>query len=362
MITMRSRNGITTVLVLCAALASGGNGASDDALTLVGWGGAYMDAQRDALFTPFEQKFGSRIAAREYSGDLALLRAQVAAGSIEWDVVAVDEQGADEGCREGLFDQLSPRQLPPGLNHSPAEQDFFAPALHDCAVGGSVRAQLFFHLDDAFATAPQSLADVFDTQKFPGKRALPRTPRGNLEWALIADGVPASEVYAELQRPGGASRAFARLTQLRPHIVWWREVPDAVRALTDGTVTIAAADHDAVAQLIVGTPVAVVPVWAGQLWEIDYWAIVKGAPRAQSARKFLAFATGTLQQVEFARVSAHGPVRRSALTYTQPSVAAWLPSADDRLEHGLRIDADWWVRNEAQLNTQFREWWRNTRP
>jgi hypothetical protein len=55
-------------------------------------------------------------------------------------------------------------------------------------------------------------------------------------------------------------------------------------------------------------------------------------------------------------------VRRSALTYTQPSVAAWLPSADDRLEHGLRIDADWWVRNEAQLNTQFREWWRNTRP
>ncbi|MDH3714577.1 MAG: extracellular solute-binding protein [Gammaproteobacteria bacterium] len=353
---------MAALLLLCATSVTGSSSASDDALTLIGWGGAYMDAQRNALFTPFEQSSGSRIAAREYSGDLAALRAQVAAGSIDWDVVAVDEQGADEGCREGWFEQLSPRQLPPGLNHTPAEQDFLAPALHDCAVGGSVRALLFFHLDDAFASAPRSLSDVFDTQKYPGKRALPRSPRGNLEWALMADGVPASEVYAELQTPGGASRAFGKLTRLRPHIVWWREVPQSVRSLTDGTVTIAAANHEAMAQLIVGTPVAVVPVWSGQLWEIDYWAIVKGAPRPQTARKFLAFATGTLQQVEFARVSAHGPVRRSALTYTQPSVAAWLPSADGRLEHGLRIDADWWVRNRARLNEQFREWWRNTQP
>lgn len=359
---MRGSKGITAALGLCAALASGASGASEDALTLVSWGGAYMDAQRDALFTPFEQNFGSRIAAREYTGDLASLRAQIMAGSIDWDVVAVDEQGADEGCREGLFEQLSPRLLPPGLNNTPAEQDFFAQALHECAIGGSLRSLLFFHLDDAFAAAPRSLRDVFDAQGFPGKRALPRTPRGNLEWALIADGVPPSEVYTQLQRPDGASRAFARLTQLRPYIVWWREVPEAVRLLTDGTVTIAAADHDAMAQLIVGTPVAVVPVWSGQLWEIDYWAIVKGTPRPQTARKFLAFATGTLQQVEFARISAHGPVRRSALTYTQPAVAAWLPSADGRLERGLRIDAGWWVRNEPQLNAQFREWWRNTRP
>ena len=38
---------------------------------------------------------------------------------------------------------------------------------------------------------PTTIADLFDLQKFPGKRALQKNPFVNLEWALIADGVPA---------------------------------------------------------------------------------------------------------------------------------------------------------------------------
>ena len=357
---LRSR---LAALFIALAIQSTGIADADEApLTLVSWGGAFTDAQREALFTPFENRFDRRIAVRQYAGDLSPLRAQVASGEIAWDLVAVDRRGADQGCREGLFEKLNPRDLPPGLNHTPAAADFIAAALHECALGGSVRALLFFHLDDAFASTPLNLADVFDVQRYPGKRALPRTPRGNLEWALIADGVPLPQVYTELQRHGGTERAFARLTQLRPHIVWWREVADAVRFLTDGTVSIAAAHHDAVAQLVAGTPVTLVPIWSGQLWEIDYWAVVKGTPRLEVAREFLAFASGTLPQVEFARVSAHGPVRRSALNYIQPSVAAWLPSAQDRLARGLRVDSDWWLRNESQLNDRFRQWWRDVRP
>ncbi len=351
-----------TALICAAVLPLLGSVCADDSpLTLVSWGGAYMEAQRAALFDPFEKRFGQRIVAKEYAGDLAPLQAQAAVGKIEWDVVAVDRRAADQGCQEGLFEPLPAADLPPGLNHTPAKDDFFAAALHECALGGSVRALLFFHLDDTFETAPQTVAETFDVTRFPGMRALPRTPRGNLEWALIADGVPPQQVYAELQQDSGIERAFAQLTRLRPHIVWWREVTEAVRALTDGTVSLAAAYHDAVAQLVIGTPVAVVPVWSGQLWEIDYWAIVKGAPQGETARKFLAFATGTLAQVEFARLSAHGPVRRSALGYTQDEVAVWLPSAKSRLALGLHSDTDWWLRNETHLNTRFRQWWRDAR-
>ncbi len=38
---------------------------------------------------------------------------------------------------------------------------------------------------------PTTVADFFDTTKFPGKRALRKRPQGAMEWALIADGVPA---------------------------------------------------------------------------------------------------------------------------------------------------------------------------
>ena len=55
------------------------------------------------------------------------------------------------------------------------------------------------------------LTDLFDLQKFPGKRALRKNPFVNLEWALIADGVPTEDVYKVLGTPEGVDRAFAKL-------------------------------------------------------------------------------------------------------------------------------------------------------
>ena len=52
--------------------------------------------------------------------------------------------------------------------------------------------------------------DFWDVEKFPGKRGVYKTPKFNLEFALIADGVPAAEVNAILNAEGGiafASRA-----------------------------------------------------------------------------------------------------------------------------------------------------------
>ena len=55
------------------------------------------------------------------------------------------------------------------------------------------------------------MADFFDVEKFPGRRGMRRTPHVNLEWALIADGVPIDEIYAMLDTPEGIDRAFAKL-------------------------------------------------------------------------------------------------------------------------------------------------------
>ena len=50
---------------------------------------------------------------------------------------------------------------------------------------------------------PTTLADFFDTEKFPGKRGLRKSPKANLEMALIADGVAPDEVYATLETDEG---------------------------------------------------------------------------------------------------------------------------------------------------------------
>ncbi len=60
------------------------------------------------------------------------------------------------------------------------------------------------------------------TSSASGKRGLRKRAIYNLEFALLADGVPREQVYPLLATRAGADRAFAKLGQLKPYIQWWR--------------------------------------------------------------------------------------------------------------------------------------------
>src|SRR3546814_20081773 len=62
---------------------------------------------------------------------------------------------------------------------------------------------------------PQSWADFWDMKRFPGKRGMRRTPNYSLEFALMADGVPADRVYPMLRTPAGVDRAIRKLDEIR---------------------------------------------------------------------------------------------------------------------------------------------------
>src|SRR3546814_19993340 len=56
-----------------------------------------------------------------------------------------------------------------------------------------------------------------------------KTPKYSLEFALMADGVPADQVYPTLRTPRGVDRAFRKLDEIKPNVVWWSsisQVPD----------------------------------------------------------------------------------------------------------------------------------------
>ena len=89
-------------------------------------------------------------------------------------------------------------------------------------------------------TPPQSWADFFDTEKFPGKRALRKGPRQALEFALMADGVPLDQIYATLATPEGVDRAFKKLDSIRTtRLVGGRR--SAAAALGSGEVVMTSA-------------------------------------------------------------------------------------------------------------------------
>src|SRR3546814_15744266 len=66
---------------------------------------------------------------------------------------------------------------------------------------------------------PRNWADFWDVKRFPGKRGMRKTPKYSLEFALMADGVPADQVYPTLRTPRGVDRAFRKLDEIKPNVV-----------------------------------------------------------------------------------------------------------------------------------------------
>src|SRR6476659_7945222 len=106
--------------------------------------------------------------------------------------------------------------------------------LTSCGVASMAWSTAIAFDRQAFTKAqPSTIADLLDTKKFPGKRALPAGPRYTLELALLADGVPPAEIYTTLATQAGADRAFAALDKIKPEIVWWDKAANPINWLID---------------------------------------------------------------------------------------------------------------------------------
>jgi putative spermidine/putrescine transport system substrate-binding protein len=230
---------LKTVLAVAAcgasllAIAPAANAA--DEITVVSWGGAYSESQRKAYYEPYNAA-GNKITEAEYNGEVAKIKAMVEAKAVTWDVVDVDSPTALQGCAEGALEVIDWAKL--GLDKS----KFIGGDVMECAVPTIVYGTVFgYDTTKITGEGPKTVADFFDLAKFPGKRGVWKNPTVNLEWALIADGVPAAEVYKVLGTPEGVDRAFAKLDTIKSEIVWWEAGAQAPQLLADGQVVMTSA-------------------------------------------------------------------------------------------------------------------------
>ncbi|MBX8828109.1 extracellular solute-binding protein, partial [Ochrobactrum sp. SFR4] len=88
-------------------------------------------------------------------------------------------------------------------------------AVQTCGAGNVVIGNGFAYNSDVFSDAPKDWKDFFDREKYPGKRGMKNQPMLNLEYALMADGVPVDKVYDVLNTPEGVDRAFAKMDTIK---------------------------------------------------------------------------------------------------------------------------------------------------
>ena len=344
---LRGLAGLAGLALLTGLLAFSGD-ALAQTLTISSWGGLYGESQRKAYFEPFTAATGIEVVEDDWGGDLAKIRAMVATGRYRSHVLDAESSDVARGCAEGILEPIDYGRL--GLS----APDMQPGAAHRCGVGNVAWSMVLAfnrtHLGD---DRPEGWADFFDLTRFPGGRGLRRGPLGNLEIALMADGVAPKDVYTLLRTQVGTDRAFAKLAALAPHVTWWEAGRQPARLLDDGDAVMTTAWNGRIRRAIGLEQRPFEVVWRGQILDYGYWVVPKDHPRADLAHRFIAFAARPDRQAEQARHVPYGPLRTAALAHVDAGVARHLPTAPENLDLWIKLDADFWMEAREALERRF---------
>jgi putative spermidine/putrescine transport system substrate-binding protein len=346
------------------ALALLGLSATANAdVVVMSWGGNYGDAQVEAYSRPFTQKTGIKTSMVNADHPATLVRAMVQAHNVSVDVVEFEYADAIRGCDEGLLETVDPSSLPASPEGVPAAKDFLPGALTECSVATVVYSNVVAYNTTKFPKdAPATLADFFDVRKFPGKRALKRGAKVNIEMALMADHVPASQVYAVLSTPVGIQRAFAKLETLKSQVVWYEANAESARLLADGEVVMAVGTQNRFFNAAIDEHQPFKVIWDGQVYDYGVFVIPKGAPHLADARKYVSFATSTQSLARLAGLLPFGPARKSSIPLVhlykdgKTDIQPFMPTNPNNMKNALQQSYEFWVDHDAELTERFNAW------
>lgn len=147
-----------------------------------------------------------------WDDNIATLRRALSLTPSPIDLLLLSKKTAEQACNLGLLISLPDDPLSP----YDKECDFKTFTDHIALAWDSQK--IYFQ---------PTWRDFWNVTQYPGRRGLQKDAFSALSIALLADGVPPGDVVEALSTSSGILRAFKKLNQLRPYIVWWTTPNDA---------------------------------------------------------------------------------------------------------------------------------------
>lgn len=315
-------------------------------LTIIGFGGGYQDSAREHLFEAYEKATGTAVSDDVYNGEMAKIYGMVEAGDVTYDVIMVEAPELVRGCEDGVFEKIDYAVVD--------NTKYIDGSVHECGVGATGWGAAMFYDKKRHPVGPTNFAEFWDVEKFPGKRSLRTGPKMTVEAALMADGVPSSEVYNVLSTPEGVDRAFAKLDEIKEHIVWWKSGAQPLQFIGSGEVDYAFGYTGRVIRAVnEGADYAL--NWPTLLYSIDYWAVVKGSPMRDDAMKMIDWITDAGPIKSQAGVWPISPANKEV--NADPSIRAKNPGMVlNHADEGLFLSTEFWIVNGDDLQARFTAW------
>jgi putative spermidine/putrescine transport system substrate-binding protein len=242
-------------------------------------GGLTTDAKNETVWKDFTTLTGLPAQAEFTDGTSTKFRAAAETGVVPWNLIEFGTGGEFfQAANAGLLEDIDTSLVPVD------KLDPASVAQHGIKVEDN-GAVLVWNTEALGGKTPTSTADLFNVKDFPGKRCLYKYPvsAGTLEVALLADGVPADDMY-----PLDVDRALAKLGTIKNDIVWWESGSTVLQLLNNGECSMGMVWTGRVYDAIVKQKLPLDFTWNGGLTTAAYFAVPKGAPNSKVGQAAIA--------------------------------------------------------------------------
>ncbi|MBX3567489.1 MAG: polyamine ABC transporter substrate-binding protein [Rhizobiaceae bacterium] len=328
------------ILAAFAAVLGLPAAASAADLVFTSWGGTTQDAQKAAWADKFAGQSGINVL-QDGPTDYGKIKAMVEAGSTTWDVVDVEGDYAVQAGKAGLLEPLDFTII----DKSRLDPRFVT----DHSVGSFYYSFVIGCAKDAVGACPKTWADLFDTAKFPGKRAFYKwSAPGVIEAALLADGVAADKLY-----PLDLDRAFKKLDTIKGDIVWWTSGAQSQQLLASAEAPFGSFWNGRLTALA-QTGVNVETSWDQNITAADSLVVPKGSKNKEAAMKFIALATSAEGQKDIAVATGYAPTNLDSPALMDEAVRKTLPDAQTASQ--INADMNYWAENRDAIGERWYAW------
>lgn len=307
-------------------------------VVIVNWGGDSIPAYTKAFGEAFEKQSGIKVAL-DGTGPLpAKIRAMVQSGKVVWDLIDFDASKAVVLDAEGL---LQP------IDYSIVDKNKVYP-------GWAYKAGVAFYIYSSVLTfdttkvkeKPNSWKDFWDVKKFPGQRALRKTPEGGIEACMMAAGRSPKDVY-----PIDIDLAVSKVKELKSNLITWNTGSQSQDVLRNGEVVMAQLWHSRAATLFKESKGKFQWTWNQGLMNVDVWSVPKNNPAGtETAMKLIAFTQDPQRQVDLLSVLGNGPVNPAAAALVPEDIKKFDPTQPEHRAVQALLNPDWWNEPSGRGN------------
>ena len=303
------------------------------------WGGDSSKQHERIYGVPYTKSTGIPVVF-DSSPLEGKIKAMVDSKKTIWDVMDIDNFSAIKLGKQGY---LRP------IDYSVVNKNTLPGTSFEHGVANYLMSYVIAYDKSKFPNgAPQTWADFWDIEKFPGKRALYKWVTGALDAELRADGVAADKIY-----PLDLPRALKKIAAIKDHLLFWDSGAESQQMLRNGDVTMACIWSSRAYLLEKETEGRITFHWNEAVAYGDTWSVPTDNPAGDDIWAFIASMQAIDKQLDLLASLAAGPVTEEAAKATPADLRRINPTDPENWKLQSLMDATWWADNYDQALADY---------